>query len=92
MRWINIRKNYPNQWLVIEAVKARSVKSRRVLDKISVVETCFDGQVAMQKYRKLHKQHPERELYFVHTSRKQLSIQERQWLGIRRGNASATQG
>jgi len=92
MRWINIRKNYPNQWLVIEAVKAHSVKSRRVLDKISVVETCFDGMVAMQKYRKLHKQHPERELYFVHTSRKQLSIQERQWLGIRRGHAAENQG
>ena len=92
MRWMNIRKTYPNQWLVIEAVKAHSVKTKRVLDKIAVMETCLDGTTAMQKYRRLHQQHPEREFYFVHTSRRQLDIRERQWLGIRRGHAAATQG
>jgi len=92
MRWINIRKTYPNQWLVIEAVKAHSVKTKRLLDKIAVMETCLDGITAMQKYRRLHQQHPEREFYFVHTSREQLDIQERQWLGIRRGHAVTTQG
>lgn len=92
MRWTNVRKTYPNQWLVIEAVKAHSAKARRVLDKIAVLEACRDGIAAMQKYRQLHKQYPEREFYFVHTSRKQLDIHERQWLGIRRGHATATQG
>lgn len=92
MRWTNVRKTYPNQWLVIEAVKAHSTKTRRVLDKIAVLEACRDGIAAMQKYRKLHKQYPDREFYFVHTSRKRLDIQERQWLGIRRGHAAAIQG
>ena len=91
MRWMNIRKTYPNQWLVIEAVKAHSLKTKRLLDKIAVMETCLDGTTAMQKYRRLHQQHPEREFYFVHTSRKQLDIQERQWLGVRRGHAVAAQ-
>lgn len=92
MRWANVRKTYPNQWLVIEAVKAHSVKTKRVLDKISVLESCNDGVKAMQGYRKLHKQYPEREFYFVHTSRQRLDIQERQWLGIRRGRATSAQG
>jgi hypothetical protein len=83
MRWNKVRKSYPNQWLVIEAVKAHSAKPKRVLDKIAVMETCTDGTTAIQKYRALHKQYPEREFYFVHTSRPQLDIQERQWLGIR---------
>ncbi len=91
MRWMNIRKTYPNQWLVIEAVKAHSGKTKRLLDKIAVMETCTDGTNAMQKYRRLHQQYPEREFYFVHTSRKQLDIQERQWLGVRRGHAAAAQ-
>jgi hypothetical protein len=92
MRWINVRKSYPNQWLVIEAVKAHSAKTKRVLDKIAVLEACADGTAAMQKYRTLHKQYPEREFYFVHTGRQQLDIQERQWLGIRRGRAITNQG
>ena len=92
MQWSEIRKTYPDQWLVIEAVKAHSGKTKRLLDKIAVLETCPDGTNAMQKYRRLHQQYPEREFYFVHTSRKQLNIQERQWLGIRRGHAVATQG
>jgi hypothetical protein len=89
---MNIRETYPNQWLVIEAVKAHSAKTKRVLDKIAVLETCLDGTIAMQRYRKLHQQFPEREFYFVHTSRKQLNIQQRAWLGIRRGHATAPQG
>ena len=92
MRWMNVRKTYPNQWLVIEAVKAHSAKTKRVLDKIAVMDACLDGVAAMQKYRKLHKQYPEREFYFVHTSRQRLDIQERQWLGIRRGRAATAQG
>jgi hypothetical protein len=92
MHWKNVRETYPNQWLVVEAVKAHSSKSKRVLDKIAVMETCIDGVTAMDKYRKLHKQFPEREFYFVHTSRKQLIIQERQWLGIRSGREASTQG
>lgn len=92
MRWTNVRKTYPNQWLVIEVVRAHSARVKRVLDKIAVMESCADGTTAMQKYRAFHKKYPEHEFYFVHTSRKELNIQERQWLGIRRGRAATAQG
>jgi hypothetical protein len=93
MRWTDIRKAHPNQWLVIEALQAHSdAEHQRVLDEMAVVEICADGNAAMQEYRKLHQQHPDREFYFVHTSREQLDIRERQWLGIRRGHATATPG
>ena len=87
MRWKEVRKAYPNQWLVIEAVEAHSKEEHRILDKIAVVEACADGAAAMQRYRNLHKAYPEREYYFVHTRRVDLDIRERQWLGIRRGYA-----
>jgi hypothetical protein len=93
MRWIDVRNSYPNQWLVIEALQAHSDENQqRLLDKIAVVETCADGNAALQSYRKLHQQYPEREYYYVHTSREILDIRERQWLGIRRGHATAHQG
>lgn len=93
MLWTDVRISHPNQWLVIEALQAHSDEAhRRLLDKIAIVEVCPDGAAALQSYRKLHLEHPEREYYFVHTSREQLDIRERQWLGVRRGHATANQG
>jgi len=89
MQWSDIRKAYPNQWLVIEALQAHTTPdNRRVLDKISVIELCADGSAAMQGYRQLHRQYPTREFYFVHTSRENLDIRQRQWIGIRSEHAA----
>jgi len=87
MHWSEIKTTYPNQWLLIEALEAHSEDERRVLDRISVVEKCADGSAAMARYRQLHQEFPLREFYFVHTSREDLDIRERQWLGIRRQRA-----
>lgn len=88
MLWSEIRNTYPNQWLVIEALEAHtSPGNMRKLDKIAVIEICEDGDAAMRSYRHLHSQFPIREFYFVHTSREELDIRERQWVGIRRNNA-----
>jgi hypothetical protein len=37
----------------------------------------------MKRYAELRRQHPNRELCFVHTSAAELKIEERLWLGIR---------
>ncbi len=82
MRWVEVREQYPEQWLVIEALEAHSEGERRSLDQIAVVEICDDGEEALLRYRELHRQYPQREFYFVHTARETLDIRERQWLGI----------
>ena len=88
MIWSEIRKSYPSQWLIIEALDAHTTPDRwRVLDRLAVIETCVDGSTAMQRYRELHRQYPLREFYFVHTDRQELNIQEQQWIGIRRNYA-----
>jgi len=89
MQWPEIRKAYPNQWLIIEALEAHTTPDRRrQLDKIAVIERCMDGSAAMDSYRRLHRQYPGREFYFIHTSREEPGIREQQWFGIRRGNAA----
>jgi len=92
MRWKEVQEAYPDQWLVIEALQAHSEADHRILDKIAVVEVCSDGSAALQSYRRLHQTYPDREYYYVHTSRAELEIQERQWLGIRRGHAPVSPG
>lgn len=83
MKWIEIRKQYPGQWLLVEAIKARSQEGERILEEISVVDSFADSVAAMQSYMLLHREAPQRELYVLHTNRETLDIKERRWLGIR---------
>ena len=82
MRWTEIREQYPNQWLIVDALEAHTEGDHRKLDQMTVVEVCPDGAAAYQRYRELHQQHPRREFYFVHTAREELDIRERHWLGL----------
>jgi hypothetical protein len=92
MNWSDIRKAYPNTWLVIEALEAHTEGRQRLLDHIAVVDTCEDGASAFQSYQRLHQVHPYRELYYVHTGREDLDIREQHWVGIRRNNAAYAAG
>lgn len=83
MKWEEIRKHYPHQWLLVEAIKAHSESGKRILEHISVVGSFPDSVTAMKGYTQLHRKAPERELYIFHTDREQLDITERRWLGIR---------
>ncbi len=88
MHWPEICKIYSNQWLIVEALEAHTTPdNQRLLDRLAVVEVCSDGGAAMQRYRQLHQEYPQREFYFLHTSRKELDIRERRWHGIRKNNA-----
>ena len=38
---------------------------------------------AMNAYQQMHKENPQKELYVLHTSRKEPNIMERKWVGVR---------
>lgn len=83
MKWTEIRAAYPDEWLVVEAIQYHEEGEVFVGDDITVVEKCADGAVAFAAYRRLHLAFPGREFIFVHTSRENLRIEERRWIGIR---------
>lgn len=83
MRWSEVRVAHPDRWLVIEALDAHTEDARRVFDRIAVIEVCADGPATMRRYGELRKQHPHRELCFVHTGMVEIEIEERRWIGIR---------
>ena len=83
MQWSDVREAHPDQWLVIEALEARSANDRRFFDRIAVTDVCSDGRAAMKRYGELRREHPHREFCFVHTSKPALEFEERLWLGIR---------
>jgi hypothetical protein len=77
MQWQDIRQHYPQQWLLLEALKAHSEGDRRILDELAILGAFPDSVQAMKDYSQLHHQSPERELYVFHTSREKLDIVER---------------
>lgn len=65
MQWSEVRRTYPNQWLMIEALEAETqADSRRHLKRLAVIEQCADSAQAFQCYRQLHQQYPGRGFYF----------------------------
>ncbi|HHW01444.1 MAG TPA: hypothetical protein GXX35_01270 [Thermoanaerobacterales bacterium] len=83
MRWAEVRQAYPEQWVIIEAIKAKTELNRRIIEQLTVVDRFDDGNKALLKYLQLHKEYREREFYVVHTSRPELDIQEQRWIGVR---------
>ena len=76
MSWPEIRGHYPHQWLLLEATEAHSSKGHRILEGLTVLETCPDGLSAMKRYGEIHGQDPLRELYVLHTDRETVEIEE----------------
>jgi len=83
MKWEEIRKYYPERWILLEAIKAHSEQDMRIVEQLAVVGVYGDSNTAMKSYSQLHHEAPERELYVFHTSREALDITERHWQGIR---------
>ena len=86
MFWKEVRKNYPSQWVIIEAIDAHTEGNVRIIEQLTIVDTFHeDSKSALLKYASLHKLYPERELYVAHTSREELDIKEQTWIGVRAG-------
>jgi hypothetical protein len=83
MQWSEIRRHYPDQWLLLEALQAHSEANHRILDQLAVVGVYSDSQAAWKGYAQLHLEAPACELYVFHTSRETLDVLERHWLGVR---------
>lgn len=86
MLWEEVKKAYPSEWVLIEAIDAKTEGDNRIVEEISIIDTFKnDSQKAMNRYVQLHKLHKEREYYVVHTDRPELDIKVLKWLGVRPG-------
>ncbi len=83
MIWKQIRQQYPDKWLLIEALEAHSNEGKRILEELTVVNPYDDSRTAIKAYQQWHRKFPGREFYVIHTDREKIEITERKWLGIR---------
>jgi hypothetical protein len=52
MTWKDIRRHFPHQWLLLEAVEAYSESGKRTVKQLAVISTFHDSIVAMKAYAK----------------------------------------
>lgn len=82
MRWQEVQKRFPNEWVVLEVINAHSDDGYRYIEEVVVVDKFENSLEAMDSYEKLRKDQPQREYCFFHTSRENLVARER-YMGIR---------
>jgi division protein CdvB (Snf7/Vps24/ESCRT-III family) len=83
MLWEEVRKRFPNEWVVFEATDAFSQDGFRYMNEVKVIDRYNDSIEAMRRYKELHRNEPLKEIYFLHTSRPDLKIEEK-WIGFKR--------
>lgn len=83
MRWEEVREKFPNEWVVFEASDAYSQDGFRCMNEITIIDRYADSLEAMKRYKHLHHKEPAKEIYFLHTSRPDLKIEEK-WVGFKR--------
>ncbi|RIJ63468.1 MULTISPECIES: hypothetical protein [unclassified Rummeliibacillus] len=85
MKWEEVCQAFPKQWVLIEAVEAyTNEKSERILKEIIPIKKFSNSPDAMKAYQELHQENPSRELYVLHTNRKNPNIIEKKRVGVRR--------
>jgi hypothetical protein len=83
LKWTEIRKRYPDKFVLVEAVFAYSKENKRIIEEMSVLEEHTSSGAAWNGYKKLHREFPERELYIFHTSKEQIEVEEQHFIGVR---------
>jgi FMN phosphatase YigB (HAD superfamily) len=84
MKWQAAREQYPDAWLLIEALEAYTTpKKKRIITNLAVLDQFDDFFAAMDAYKQLHRQKPDREMYVIHTENEEIRIKEQIWTGIR---------
>lgn len=83
MLWKDISNQYSDSWLVIEAINAESKNGQRKVSEASLVELYKESIDALKKYKQLHKENPNKELYVVYSGWKEILIDEMKYAGFR---------
>ena len=84
MKWKEAVRNYPNKWVLFEAIEACSKDGKRIIEDLSVINSFDDSREALKEYSEMHKRDKSREMYVYHTKNKELIIEERSWIGVRK--------
>lgn len=75
MTWEEVRNQYPQRWVVVEAINAYTEGGKRITPDLRLVEAFGDDwHDAVERYKQVHEDDKYREYYVLHTNREDLDI------------------
>lgn len=83
MRWSEVRKDYPDCWVVVEALSSRIYDDEETIDEVTVVNSFEKSRDAYQDYLRMHKLDPQRDYLFASTVNEALKVKIQYWVGVR---------
>lgn len=83
MKWINIRDQFPDCWVLVEALTSHSISNKRTINEMSVISNYINPKEAWDTYKRLHFSDPSRELYVFYTGNEHIEVIEQPFTGVR---------
>ena len=83
MKWEEVRSQFPETWVLVEALQAESYQNKRVIYDMAVISDYKNSAEVWKGYKELHLQNRTRELYIFHTRNKEIEVSEQNFAGIR---------
>jgi hypothetical protein len=75
MKWSEVREHYPDQIVLVEALRTTSENKVRTVEEMSILSDFQENMDAWKEYKKLHKEKPEKEhIFFIHLKQKLRSL------------------
>jgi len=80
MKWQEVRKLYPNQFVKFQIIESHIVEDKKYVDEIAFIKAMPDGKEAMDEFRKC-----KGEQFVYSTVNEEVVISLVRHVGIRRG-------
>ncbi|WP_449354875.1 hypothetical protein ACUL41_00885 [Virgibacillus natechei] len=74
MKWEEVREQFPNSCVLVEAIKAETCGEQREIEELAVISHFKDGNDAWKAYKKIHAEDRSRELYIFHTNNADITV------------------
>lgn len=83
MKWTSIREKYPDRWVLVEALSAKSQERKRHIHEMLVLCDYAETKDAWNAYKEHHLAEPKREYYIFHTTNEVFTVIEQPFTGVR---------
>lgn len=84
MDWNEVRKQYKDTWLLIEALDGKTIDGYRVIHDVEVIDNSSDSSEIVKRYKEVRRKDSSKEYCYVFSGWDELKFEE-MWSGVRMG-------
>ena len=81
MLWSEVCKDFPNSWVVVEALSSHQINDEKTVDEVMVLDVYSDSTAAWKLYKQIKQQKPKSDFLIASTVNNPLKIKIKDWVG-----------